>query len=198
VVDVARILIDVFKSLARAAVSSSEQEARRRTSTRPKPSRTTKTPKTTRASRPKTTRTTTRPPAHGYAGDATGAVVPRYEPFDDDQADPGEIVWAWVPFEEDHSQGKDRPVLVIGRRRGLLLALILSSQDHDLDAADEARHGRHWVEIGTGPWDRQGRASEVRVDRVLQLDPAAVRRLGSTLDRARFDRVVAGVQRFRK
>jgi hypothetical protein len=189
VADVARILIDVFKSLARAAVSSSDQETRRRT-------RTTRTPRTPRTANP--TRPTRTTATHGYAGDATGAVTPRYEPFDDDQADPGVIVWAWVPFEEDHSQGKDRPVLVIGRRRGLLLALILTSQDHDRDAADEARHGRHWVEIGTGPWDRQGRPSEVRVDRVLQLDPTAVRRRGATLDRARFDRVADGVRRFRR
>ena len=93
-------------------------------------------------------------------------------PLDDDRADPGEIVWAWVPFEEDHNQGKDRPVLVIGRRDGLLLALMLTSKDHDRDAADEARYGRSWVDLGTGAWDRQGRPSEVRVDRVLQLDPA--------------------------
>lgn len=129
----------------------------------------------------------------GYAGDAAGVPHLQYAPFDDDRADPGEIVWAWVPFEEDHSRGKDRPVLVVGRRNGLLLALMLTSQDHHRDAADEARHGRHWVDVGSGDWDRQGRPSEVRVDRVLQLDPAAVRRTGAALDRERFDRVAAAV-----
>jgi mRNA-degrading endonuclease toxin of MazEF toxin-antitoxin module len=118
----------------------------------------------------------------------------RYEPYPDADADPGEIVWAWVPFEEDHAQGKDRPVLVVGRRKGLLLALMLSSQDHDADQADEARYGRRWVDIGSGAWDPQRRPSEVRVDRVLQLRPAAVRRQGATLDRARFDRVAAAVR----
>lgn len=133
-------------------------------------------------------------PVRGYAGDATDVPDLRYAPFDDDTADPGEIVWAWVPFEEDHSQGKDRPVLVVGRRRGLLLALMLTSKDHHRDAADEARFGRSWVDIGTGAWDRERRPSEVRVDRVLQLDPAAVRRQGAALDRKRFDRVAAAVR----
>lgn len=113
----------------------------------------------------------------------------------DDLADPGEVVWTWVPYEEDHSRGKDRPVLVIGRHAGLLLALQLTSQDHDRDADDEARHGRYWVDVGSGAWDRQRRPSEARVDRVLQLDPADVRRIGALLPRAVFDRVAAEVRR---
>jgi hypothetical protein len=120
-----------------------------------------------------------------------------YAPRDDGQPDPGEIVWAWVPFEEGDGRGKDRPVLVIGRHGDALLGLMLSSKDHDVDAADEARHGRYWVDVGTGPWDRQGRPSEVRVDRVLQLDPADVRREGAALDRRHFDAVAAGVRRSR-
>jgi len=120
-----------------------------------------------------------------------------YAPRDDGRPDPGEVVWAWVPFEEDDGRGKDRPVLVIGRDGDALLVLMLSSKDHDLDAADEARHGRHWVDVGTGSWDRQGRPSEVRVDRVLRLDPADVRREGATLGRARFDEVAAEVRRVR-
>jgi hypothetical protein len=71
----------------------------------------------------------------------------------------------------------------------------LSSQDHDLDADDEARHGRYWADIGTGAWDRQGRPSEVRLDRLLVLDPARVRREGAALDRARFERVVTEARR---
>jgi hypothetical protein len=114
-----------------------------------------------------------------------------YGPHADGLPDPGEVVWAWVPFDEGDGRGKDRPVLVIGRRGSTLLALQLSSQDHDRDAADEARHGRRWTDIGTGAWDRQGRPSEVRLDRLLELDPGSVRREGAALDRARFDRVVA-------
>jgi hypothetical protein len=120
-----------------------------------------------------------------------------YRPRQDGKPDPGEIVWAWVPFEEGDGRGKDRPVLVVGRDGDGLLALMMTSKDHDRDAADEARHGRHWVDIGSGPWDRQGRPSEVRVDRVLRIDPADVRREGATLDRDRFDEVAAEVHRRR-
>ncbi|WP_091929473.1 type II toxin-antitoxin system PemK/MazF family toxin [Blastococcus sp. DSM 46786] len=124
-----------------------------------------------------------------------GAPDVAYRPRDDGRPDPGEIVWAWVPFEEDDGRGKDRPVLVIGRRDGDLLGLALTSRDHDRDAADEARHGRVWTDIGSGAWDPRGRPSEVRLDRLLVLDPATVRREGAALDRARFDRVVGEARR---
>ena len=110
-------------------------------------------------------------------------------------ADPGEIVWTWVPFEEDHSQGKDRPVLVIGRDGRWLLALPMTSKDHDRDAAQEARDGRLWTDIGSGPWDPRGRPSEVRVDRILRIDPSGVRRVGAALDEAHFNRVAGAVRR---
>jgi len=105
-----------------------------------------------------------------------------YAPDPDGAADPGEIVWAWVPFEEDDGRGKDRPLLIVGRRGGELAALMLSSQH---DRADD----RDWVSIGTGDWDRQGRESFVRLDRVLEVDEQDIRREGAVLDRARFDRV---------
>ncbi|MDN4171454.1 type II toxin-antitoxin system PemK/MazF family toxin [Nocardioides sp. SOB77] len=120
-----------------------------------------------------------------------------HAPRADGRADPGEVVWAWVPFEEDASRGKDRPVLVLARRPdGRLLALMLTSKDHDRDATDEARWGRHWMDVGTGGWDRQGRPSEVRLDRLLELDPTAVRREGAALDRRTFDAVVAAATPF--
>ncbi|RBY94049.1 type II toxin-antitoxin system PemK/MazF family toxin [Blastococcus sp. TBT05-19] len=118
-----------------------------------------------------------------------------YRPRDDGRPDPGEVVWAWVPYDEGDGRGKDRPVLVIGRRGEQLLGLMLSSQDHDRDAADEARRGRVWTEVGSGAWDSRGRPSEVRLDRLLLLDPSTVRREGAALDRARFDRVVAEARR---
>jgi hypothetical protein len=118
-----------------------------------------------------------------------------YRPHHDDRADPGEVVWAWVPYDEGDGRGKDRPVLVIGRRGPQLLGLMLSSQDHDRDAADEARFGRLWTDLGAGAWDARGRNSEVRLDRLLVLDPASVRREGAALDRVRFDRVVAEARR---
>ena len=118
-----------------------------------------------------------------------------YGPRADGRPDPGEIVWAWVPYDEGDGRGKDRPVLVLGRRGEDLLGLSLSSQDHDRDAADEARHGRTWTDIGSGPWDARRRPSEVRLDRLLVLDPANVRREGAALDRDSFERVVAEARR---
>jgi hypothetical protein len=123
------------------------------------------------------------------------ALQSQYAPQADGQPDPGEVVWTWVAYEDDPTQGKDRPVLVIGRVGDHLLALMLSSQDHDLDAADEARWGRHWVDLGAGDWDAEHRPSEARIDRILQIDPARVRRVGATLDKARFDEVAAAVRR---
>src|SRR5690606_40973249 len=38
-----------------------------------------------------------------------------YSPDLDGAPDPGEVVWAWVPYEDDPNQGQDRPVLLIGR-----------------------------------------------------------------------------------
>ena len=104
--------------------------------------------------------------AASYPGDYTGPLRPDYAPKPDGRPDPGEIVWTWVPFEEDHSQGKDRPVLVVAREaEGTLLAVQLSSKAHNGDRA--------WVPLGSGPWDRSGRDSWVNVDRVLRLDDVA-------------------------
>lgn len=113
----------------------------------------------------------------------------------DGQADPGEVVWAWVAYEDDPSRGKDRPVLVVGREGSQLLALMMTSQDHDRDAADEARWGRVWMDVGSGGWDRERRPSEVRLDRVLRLDESGVRREGAVLSRDRFEPVAAEVRR---
>ena len=110
-------------------------------------------------------------------------------------ADPGEIVWTWVPFEEDHSRGKDRPVLVIGHDGPWLLALGLTSKDHDRNLEKETRFGRRWADIGSGPWDHQGRDSEVRLDRILRVDPTGVRRMGAVLDESRSNQVASEVRR---
>lgn len=136
-------------------------------------------------------------PAGAGGPDAPPAAGSRlgYAPVDDDRADPGEVVWAWVPYEEDPQRGKDRPVLVVGRDGPALLALQLTSQDHDRDAAQEAAAGRFWVDIGAGGWDHRRRPSEARVNRLLRLDPTAVRRTGARLDRAVFERVVVEVRR---
>ena len=117
-----------------------------------------------------------------------------YSPDPDGDADPGEVVWAWVPFEEDPAQGKDRPVLVLARHDNRLVVAQMTSKDHDRDAAQEARWGRFWHDVGTGDWDRQGRPSEVRLDRLLLVEPASVRREGATMKREVFDGVVAALR----
>ncbi len=138
------------------------------------------------------TRTTSgpRPAGHVSLPDFDGRLTPVYAPQLDGDADPGEVVWTWVPFEDDPSQGKDRPVLVVGRDDPYLLGLMLTSKDHDRNAATEARAGRHWMDIGGGDWDAQHRPSEIRLDRVLTVDPARVRREGAIMSRAVFDEVV--------
>ncbi|MFI5782127.1 type II toxin-antitoxin system PemK/MazF family toxin [Nocardia sp. NPDC051570] len=105
-----------------------------------------------------------------------------YCPHLDGRADPGEIVWTWVPFEEDPANGKDRPVLVVGRDRKTLLGLMLSS--NPLRSRDP-----HWIGIGSGPWDYEGRPSWVRLDRVLDVPEAGIRREGAILPRRTFDLV---------
>lgn len=111
-----------------------------------------------------------------------------YAPDLDGDADPGEVVWAWVPFEEDPTQGKDRPVLVIGYRDQLLVAVQLTSKSHDgrTDADD-------WIEVGRGAWDSRGRVSYVDTSRLLTFIPSEIRREGAALAEDRFARVVARV-----
>jgi hypothetical protein len=125
--------------------------------------------------------------------------VTSYAPESDGEPDPGEVVWGWVPYEEDPSRGKDRPVLLIGRKEvdgvELWAGLMLTSKDHDRDADDEARHGRYWMDIGTGAWDTEHRPSEVRLDRLVVLQSDAIRREGSAVSREVFDRVVAEARR---
>lgn len=130
-----------------------------------------------------------------YPGDFPGMPQVSYRPQRGAEPDPGEIVWTWVPYEEDHSRGKDRPVLLVGRDGAWLLAVQLTSRDHDRDARQEASSGRFWVDIGTGEWDEQRRPSEARVNRVVRVHPDAVRRVSVSLPRDRFDRVVAGMRR---
>ncbi|KLU10465.1 type II toxin-antitoxin system PemK/MazF family toxin [Kocuria sp. SM24M-10] len=128
-----------------------------------------------------------------YPGDWTGPVRPVYRPLSDGQADPGEIVWTWVPFEEDHRRGKDRPVLVVDRAGDDLLCLMLTSRDR----TDGLDPDPDYVDVGAGPWDPRGRPSEVKLDRVVRVLPADVRREGAVLPEDLFDRVAARLVRRR-
>lgn len=125
-----------------------------------------------------------RPVTHNSSPTAHRARRLVYAPDLNGRADPGEIVWTWVTYEEAPDQGKDRPVLVVGRDRSTLLGLMLSSQQrHDDDA--------NWVGIGAGGWDEAHRPSWVRLDRVLDVPEESIRREGAILQRSVFDVVAA-------
>ncbi|MDY0912704.1 type II toxin-antitoxin system PemK/MazF family toxin [Rathayibacter festucae] len=102
-----------------------------------------------------------------------------YAPTPDGDPDPGEVVWTWVPYEEDDGRGKDRPVLVLAvEKAGTALAIRLSSKEHD-----------GYLAVGAGPWDPEGRPSFADPERVFRVHPAGMRREGAALERARFDAV---------
>lgn len=179
-VKLSRLLLE----LAQAVLRGAQQEARGARHN-PHPA-----PKTGRRSAPGPVKRPGSQPSAAYPGDFRGRLEASYSPTADGRPDPGEVCWAWIPFEDDHSRGKDRPVLVVGQSGPWLLALPMTSKDHDRDAGQEARAGRHWMDLGPGPWDASGRPSEVRLDRVVRLSPATVRREGSVVDRALFDKVI--------
>lgn len=134
-----------------------------------------------------------RPATTGTAPTSSRARRIAYAPDLDGHADPGEIVWTWVPFEEDHRRGKDRPVLVVDRAGDHLLCLMLTSRDR----SNGLEQDPDYVDVGTGPWDPRGRPSEVKLDRVVQVLPADVRREGAVLPEPLFDRVAGRLHRLR-
>jgi hypothetical protein len=127
-------------------------------------------------------RPTSPPPPAPRAPD--DEIVVSYEPRHDGDADPGEVVWGWVPYEDDPTQGKDRPIVVLGRWGRDLCGVPLTSKERP---GDPDR-----IAVGTGAWDPQHRPSWACMDRVMRLVPTAVRREGSALDRRTFERVVDG------
>ena len=160
-----------------------------RLATRRPTARTGTSPTTSAASTSPTMPTTTMP----TTATATTATAARrrqliYSPKLDGRADPGEIVWTWVPYEDDPRHGKDRPVLVVGREESTLDGLMLSSNS-DRDGQ------RNWFALGPGAWDREHRPSWVRLDRVLTVDEDGIRREGAVLDRRRFDAIAAELRR---
>ncbi len=105
-----------------------------------------------------------------------------YEPRPDELPDPGEIVWAWVPYAEDASRGKDRPLLVLARANGdRSWAMKLTSKPHDGE--------RDHLPLGAGDWDPQGRPSWLDVDQIYLVSSHGVRRGAGALGRPAYDRV---------
>jgi hypothetical protein len=118
---------------------------------------------------------------------SVGTVHTSYNPSTDGDPDPGEIVWTWVPYEENDGRGKDRPVLIVAKEPpGTLLAVQLTSKDHDGE--------RDWVGVGAGRWDGEHRPSWVDISRVLRVHPGGMRREAAALGRDQFDGVIAALR----
>ncbi|MEZ5371293.1 MAG: type II toxin-antitoxin system PemK/MazF family toxin [Microthrixaceae bacterium] len=120
-------------------------------------------------------------PKPAKATDTSGPLEVSYEPDLDGDPDPGEVVWTYVSYEDDPSQGKDRPVAVIGWDGPVLGVVQLTSRDKD-----RSDH----VPIGTGAWDRERRPSFAKIDRILRVQPDEVRREGAVLAEDRFTHLV--------
>ena len=156
---------------------SKGEERRASSQTSPKPSAPKPSSAKTSAPKPSAPAATVASDGSDYPGDYRDMINFEYSPSLDGDADPGEIVWTWVPFEEDHSQGKDRPVLLVGRDGEYLLALMMTSKDHN----NREHADPNYLDIGSGPWDPQGRASEVKLNRVIRVRPDAMRREGAIM-----------------
>ncbi len=119
--------------------------------------------------------------------DRVDDVAVQYAPEKDGAPDAGEIIWTWVPYEENDGRGKDRPVLVIGRQTASrVYAVRMTSKAHDGD--------RDFLTIGTGAWDSQGRESWVDIEQLYSVHEHGMRREAAILDRSRFDRVASALQ----
>ena len=156
---------------------SRQSEARTSGSSAPKPSASKSSSAKSSAPKPSAPASTVASDGSDYPGDYRDMINFEYSPSLDGDADPGEIVWTWVPFEEDHSQGKDRPVLLVGRDGEYLLALMMTSKDHN----NREHADPNYLDIGSGPWDPQGRASEVKLNRVIRVRPDSMRREGAIM-----------------
>ncbi|MBT2486028.1 MULTISPECIES: type II toxin-antitoxin system PemK/MazF family toxin [unclassified Microbacterium] len=111
-----------------------------------------------------------------------------YSPERDGAPDAGEIVWTWVPYEENDGRGKDRPVLVIGRAsRDRVYAVRMTSRPHDGE--------RDFHSIGAGSWDSQGRESWVDIEQLYSVHDRGLRREAAVLDRWRYDAVANALTR---
>ncbi|WP_396654431.1 type II toxin-antitoxin system PemK/MazF family toxin [Microbacterium sp.] len=106
-----------------------------------------------------------------------------YSPSRNGLPDSGEIIWTWVPYEENDGRGKDRPVLVIGRQSAdRVYAVRMTSTRHDRD--------RDFIPVGSGGWDSQGRESWVDIEQLYSVHDDGMRREAAVLDAGRYGRVV--------
>lgn len=111
-----------------------------------------------------------------------------YNPAVDGRPEPGDIVWAWVAFSEGSREGKERPVLVLAVDGARLTCLQLRTR------TDVERRHQVWFDIGA--WGRDGRSSEVQLNRRLTVSIYDARRTGDVLDEELFDEVVRAARRY--
>ena len=117
-----------------------------------------------------------------------GDVNVGYSPSRNGQPDSGEVIWTWVPYEENDGRGKDRPVLVIGRQSAdRVYAVRMTSKAHDGD--------RDFLSIGSGAWDSQGRESWVDIEQLYSVHHDGMRREAAVLDKGRYGRVTEALIR---
>jgi len=117
-----------------------------------------------------------------------GDVNVGYSPSRNGQPDSGEVIWTWVPYEENDGRGKDRPVLVIGRQSAdRVYAVRMTSKAHDRD--------RDFLSIGSGAWDSQGRESWVDIEQLYSVHHDGMRREAAVLDKGRYGRVTEALIR---
>ncbi|MDY6144011.1 MAG: type II toxin-antitoxin system PemK/MazF family toxin [Arcanobacterium sp.] len=116
-----------------------------------------------------------------------------YRPERDGAPDPGEVVWTWVPFEENDGRGKDRPVLVVAMEGEYVIFGQMTSKDHAKGKVYQDRFDRWWIDLGAGEWDSQGRPSELRLDVLWIVHEDQVRRGGGKLPEEKFKAVVAAI-----
>jgi hypothetical protein len=95
----------------------------------------------------------------------------------DGHPDPGEIVWARVPFEDDPTQSKIRPVVIIGRaKNGNLVAVQSTSKSHRPGSIPVA-------------WSND-KISYIRPERLIQIDANNYQKEGSYIKRPKFQEIV--------
>ncbi|MFD5214909.1 type II toxin-antitoxin system PemK/MazF family toxin [Microbacterium sp. NPDC058345] len=111
-----------------------------------------------------------------------------YSPSRNSLPDSGEVIWTWVPYEENDGRGKDRPVLVIGRQSAeRVYAVRMTSKPHDGDG--------DYLPIGAGAWDSRGRESWVDIERLYSVHHEGMRREAAVLDRDRYGLVAEALIR---
>jgi hypothetical protein len=107
-----------------------------------------------------------------------GPVTMTYSPDTDGRPDPGEVVWTWVPYEEQDGRGKDRPVLLVAAEpAGTALGVQLTSKRHD---------GADFVAVGSGDWDSEHRPSWANLDRIIRVHPGGMRREATAVPHREF------------